>query len=240
MRRKTMIGLGIAAAVACAALAAPGTFALWSGSAPVTAVTIASGVTALKVDGDADDVATLTASDLKRITPGSTTTFTIGVEGEQEGDRGLYYTLAPVTGDAGLMDAVQAVIRRTAAASDCADTSQGTPLYSGTLADTTIAKTKIVDSVASDTQHGQYLCVDLSLPTGYGAYENTGTVTATGVGSSLSDGSAGDSTSTSTSVSAQDSWYGQAVAPEAAYDQGVSFAFAGHSVRPGAWPAGLS
>jgi hypothetical protein len=241
MRRTTMIWTGaVAATVACATLAAPGTFALWAGSAPVQTATITSGATSLTVNGGADGATELTAAELKGIAPGVTTTFAITVTGEQPGDRGLYYTLDPVAGDAGLLGAVRASIRTVSTAADCADVSAGTRLYTGTLAAASIPDTKIVDAVAGDRQDTQHLCLDLSLPVGYGAYQNTGTVTASGAGSSTSSGPDASPTPTSVSVTAQDTWYGQATAAESAYDQGATLTFVGHSVRPGGWPAALS
>lgn len=169
------------------------TFAVWSDADTVASQTITVGINDLAKTG------TVVLTNLK---PGAPQAFPFTLTGTAQGNSGLTYEMSTpqisVTGLAGVTNTEVIVVSSAAA---CTTSATGTKtLYSGKLTAVATAKQPLVAAGRSTTTGTAYLCIQLSLPTGYGSYVNTGTVT----GSS----SAG-------TVEASAPWYGIAGPPAA-------------------------
>lgn len=222
MKKRTRVittaGAGTLALIALTTTAM-NTFALWSDETQTTQQVLTAAKVQLSINGAPDW--TMPAAVLESITPDTPQAIPLTITGVSEGNRGLKYSMqAPtITGVTGLTGVLHSTVTTEATAADCsaAAVTTGVTLYDGPFAGTSVAMREIVDALPTTTTGEEVLCLRLSLPTDYGDYVNTATVTAE---------------SSSGQVTATTEWHGVAAPSAADRAASVMFEFTKQSFRP--------
>lgn len=219
MRRALSVTAGIGlAATAVLALAAPGTQARWQVSVTTEAISVASGVIGISIDGR-EATHTIGEVDFRAAVADGERTVQIIVNGVNDGDDTLVSSLGPVAAtDNSLLRVLTADLT---VGTDSCDAGTGTEIYTGTAAGLAgfIDDGRVI--VPTDAASGTLVyCITLGYPDGTGLSTSTATASGSGAGATDSAGATTRAEATDT-----ESWYGTARPGDELYNAEIVLPF---------------